>query len=122
MKHFEYKELIHLRNALVILGIALGFFIWLAVPSKINLSAMDFAGYNGSGSKLIMLPLLSLPLFAFFGTRTKAETNDSTSDTDTEKDTTAKINRCVARDQVIYAAIEDVIVIAFMTVAVYTNL
>lgn len=119
MRHFKSQKLKHLRNALVIIGIALGFFIWLAIPSTIDVSIIGLSGYGGGGSKLIILPLLSLPLFAFFGTHRKSDIYDDS--LISSENTVEEFERRAARDQVIFAIIEDSIVIVLMTIMMFIN-
>lgn len=116
MAQLDSKKLKHVRNMLILSGIVIGFLIWLAVPSVLSISLLNETG-NGYASKLLIVPVLGLPFFALLDTRNR---QDIIVKNEEEHALVLEKEECIAaREQVIYAIVEDVIVVAFMTVAIF---
>lgn len=73
MKKLKVKELKLIRNVLVFVGIAVGFFIWRAMPAFFRNSPMLHVGNGKYGSRIGALPLLLFPLVSFIPYKQKEE-------------------------------------------------
>jgi len=115
VKKWTAKQYRILRNILIILGIVAGLLIWAVAPAVFKNSAMLHAGNGPYGSKLALLPIIALPLFALIDGRKKQ--NIYTDNEEERARILEEIDRTVAHDQVFYAAAEDIAVILLMCLA-----
>lgn len=111
------KKLKTVRNILIFGGIIVGFLIWLAVPSILKNSVLNLATDDSYGSKYLLLPSLSLPLFAFLDGKKRQDIYSE--DEEERARIIEETETIIARDQIIYAIVEDCIVIVFMVIALF---
>ncbi len=77
MNKLSIKTLKGLRTLAILLGIVIGFIIWLFVPDFIKNNALFHVGNGTYGTKWGMLLLLPFPLFALLFRREKIEYHGS---------------------------------------------
>lgn len=64
MKGLTAKQLVFIRNMIIIVGIVLAFILWLHMPTFIENNSLVHVGNGKYGSKLGFLLLMPMPLLA----------------------------------------------------------
>ncbi len=64
MKGLTVKQLVVIRNMIIIVGIVLAFLLWLHMPAFIENNSLVHVGNGKYGSKLGFLLLMPIPLIA----------------------------------------------------------
>lgn len=113
MKKLSIKQLKLIRNLLILGGIVVGALIWFVLPLILGKNTSSSASI--SGTKLVMLPTIILPLFAFLDARKRSDILST--NLDEQATYTKELELTIARDQILYATIEDIIVIVIMVLA-----
>lgn len=117
MKNLGSRKLKRIRNILIFSGILVGFLIWISLPEVMKNTSLHLTKSTNYGSKLLLLPVIFLPLFAFLGGKMR---QDIYVDDEAERAKAIEENEVlVAGDQIVYAIVEDVLVIAIMIISFF---
>ena len=79
MKKLTSKQLRTIRILIIVIGILISFCIWLFLPEVINNNALYHVGNGKYGSKMGMLLIVLIPLFAFIPCCTDKEIHSKNS-------------------------------------------